>query len=89
MQDDAKAAFEAWFDREKFGKRVLSPEGFARLVWQQAYEAARLADQVAHQHALTVALADARMAERERCAQIVERVEGWEGVREVAARIRA
>ena len=26
--------------------------------------------------------------ERERCAQIVEGVQGWEGVREVAARIR-
>jgi hypothetical protein len=28
-------------------------------------------------------------AERERCAQIVENVQGWEGVRDVAARIRA
>ena len=26
--------------------------------------------------------------ERERCAQVVESVQGWEGVRDVAARIR-
>jgi len=41
MQDDAKMAFEAWFDWTKYGKRVLSPEGFARLVWQEAFEAGR------------------------------------------------
>ena len=44
----------------------------------------------AHYNARMLAIARAvQAAERERCAQLVERVQGWEGVREVAARIRA
>lgn len=39
-------------------------------------------------HAVVLS-ATTKEVERERCARIVEAVQGWEGVREVAARIRA
>lgn len=48
--------------------------------WAKWSDARKLLQEAAHMGA---------MAERERCARIVEAVQGFEGVREVAARIRS
>lgn len=74
-----RAAFEAWisgppYEREveRFGEGSAWPGNYRELDVDLAW----------------CAWSAAMAATRERCAQIVERVHGWEGTREVAARIR-
>lgn len=74
-----RAAFEAWIsgppyerDVERFGDGSAWPGNYRELDVDLAW------------YAWSAAMA----ATRERCAKIVEGVHGWEGTREVAARIR-
>lgn len=74
-----RAAFEAWisgppYEREvkRFGEGSAWPGNYRELDVDLAW----------------CAWSAAMAATRERCAQIVEGVQGWEGTRETAARIR-
>lgn len=74
-----RAAFEAWisappYEREveRFGENSAWPGNYREIDVDLAW----------------CAWSAAVAATRERCAQIVEGVQGWEGIRETAARIR-
>lgn len=74
-----RASFEAWissppYEREveRFGEGSAWPGNYRDIDVDLAWNA----------------WLDAMTLARERCASIVEEVQGWEGVRDIAARIR-
>jgi hypothetical protein len=64
MQTDREKAIEKLWQNSEYSTRWASVAA--------AYDAGMAAANAAHEQALAVALADARMVERERCARLCE-----------------